>query len=79
MPTFLVETYAPCGSDVSALVADARAAVDGDGVRYVRSIFVAEDETCFHVFEAPSAHAIAELSRRAGLADGRVVEAVEGR
>jgi hypothetical protein len=86
MPTFLVESYAPRISEQTCarLEQEAREAVrelaaEGRQIAYLSSIFIREDETCFHLFEAPSARAIAELSRRAGHAEGRVVEAVEGR
>jgi Nickel responsive protein SCO4226-like len=50
---------------------------DGTLVQYLRSIFVPEDETCFHVFEGPSAEAVGEASRRAAIDFERIVEAVE--
>jgi hypothetical protein len=43
----------------------------------VRTTFLPDDETCFHVFEADSADVVAEVSRRAGLGWARVVPAVE--
>jgi hypothetical protein len=46
-------------------------------VRYVRTLFVAEDETCFHVFDAPSREALVEAARRAGLTALRITEAIE--
>ena len=44
-------------------------------VRYVRAIFVPEDETCFFLYEAGSAEAVREAARRAGLGDERIAEA----
>jgi hypothetical protein len=44
-------------------------------VRYVRAIFVPEDETCFHLFEAASPDAVYAASERAGLSAQRIVEA----
>jgi hypothetical protein len=82
---YLVEAYQPSlnGAARGELMARARAAADAmtrDGVRirYVRSLFVPGDEACFHVFEAGSAAAVDEASRRAGLPYTRIVEAVEG-
>jgi hypothetical protein len=46
-------------------------------VQYVRTTFLPEDETCFHVFEASSAEAVGAVSRRAGLGPARIVPAVE--
>jgi hypothetical protein len=43
-------------------------------IRYVRAIYVPQDETCFYVFDASSADLVAQVSDLAGLADGRVVE-----
>ena len=43
-------------------------------IRYVRAIYVPEDETCFYVFDASSADLVAQVSGLAGLPDGRIVE-----
>ena len=43
-------------------------------IRYVRAIYVPEDETCFYVFDASSADLVARVSGLAGLTDGRIVE-----
>jgi ubiquinone/menaquinone biosynthesis C-methylase UbiE len=74
MAEYLVELYVAHGDHVLAQrhVAQAeRAGVEmsGDGwaVRYLRSIFVPEDETCFLVYEADSADLVADAVRRAGL------------
>lgn len=83
--SFLVEVYAPCNRESLAdTVARARAAaramtLEGTRVRYRGSITIPEDETCFHLFEGPSAEAVSEASRRAALEHARVVEAVESR
>jgi hypothetical protein len=83
MGEYLVEAYQPRLGDEARveLVARVRAAADEMTrdhvpVRYVRSIFVPEDETCFHVFEAGSAGAVRIASERAGLSAQRIVEAV---
>jgi hypothetical protein len=49
---------------------------EGTPVRYLRSIFVPEDEICFFLYEAASADAIREAARRADLVFDRVAEAV---
>ena len=50
----------------------------GTPVRYLRSLFVPDDETCFLLYEAASAEAVRETVRRAGLAFERITEAVTG-
>ena len=50
---------------------------DGLAVRYVRSIVIPGDETCFHVFEAPSAEAVREVARRAAIRFERIVPVFE--
>lgn len=84
--TFLVETYlsreraaeveqmaATLERVIQAIVA-ARAEA-GPHLRHVRSYFVPDDETCFHVIEAPSSDVVREIVRRAGITVDRVVEA----
>jgi hypothetical protein len=78
---FMVELYAPASTEGSS----ARAAEDaarslrdeGLAVRYLRSIVIPGDETCFHVFEAPSAEAVREVSRRAAIRFERIVPVIE--
>jgi hypothetical protein len=78
--SYLVEVYQPrTGADAAA--ARARSAADaasraGTPVRYVRSIFVPEDETCFHVFESSSKEAVLAATERAAFAFPRIAEAV---
>ena len=49
----------------------------GEPIRYLRSILVPEDETCFHVFEAAGREAVGEAAKRAGFDAARVTEAIE--
>lgn len=74
MAEFLVELYVAHDDHLSArqhAERAERATADlsraGQPVRCVRSIFVPEDETCFLLYEAPSAEAVEEAVRRAGL------------
>jgi hypothetical protein len=73
MAEFLVEVYV-AHDDHSAAREIRRAAQAAAGapsverpVRCLRSILVREDETCFLLYEAPSATAVADAVRRAGL------------
>jgi Protein of unknown function (DUF4242) len=47
----------------------------GTPVVYVRSVFLPEDETCFHFFDAPSLEAIQETCSRLGLTRERITKA----
>ena len=87
MATFLIETYlsreraAEMEEQAARLVHAIAQIVAGASpdrsprLRHARSYFVSDDETCFHVIEAPSADVVAEVARRAGLTPDRVVEA----
>ena len=80
--SFLVEVYTPPTIDIGDVEAKAsRAAAElsaaGTPVRYVRSIFVPDDETCFHLFEAASSVAVGEATRRAGFTAARITPAIE--
>ncbi len=79
MPSFLVESYLaqePCA--VAHALARARRAADlADGVSYLRSMYLPSDETCLHMFEAPSSAVLGEAARLAALGHLRIVEAVE--
>lgn len=81
MRNYLVELHLPSAGAASLAVAGerARAAVEelaGEGVtvRWIRSVYVAEDDACFLIFEAPSPEAVGEASRRAALEYQRIVE-----
>jgi hypothetical protein len=84
MRSYVVELYQPA-ADAGAVAADAERAREaarqltreGTPVRYLRSLLIPADETCFHLFEGVSAEAIGEASRRAALDYLRVVETVQ--
>ncbi len=84
MRSYLVEAYMPRSQPEQARAAGRRARAaaeqlsrEGIPVSYVRTTFLPDDETCFHVFEADSAAAVEEVSRRADLGCTRVVPAIE--
>jgi Protein of unknown function (DUF4242) len=80
---FVVELYVPRraaaavehGAERARLAAEA-VTREGTCVRYVRSIFVPDDETCFYLYEAGSADAVRIAAERAELPFGRVAEAI---
>ena len=78
MPTYLVEVYLPRSRahEARATGRRARAAAEqlsreGVPIRYVRTTYLPDDETCFHHFEALTPAAVEEASRRAGSARPR--------
>jgi hypothetical protein len=76
MPPFLVEVYAPRSARLADLEAAARSAAQAtEGVHYLESILVPEDETCFHLFEGPSAETVCEAASRGALVVQRVSRA----
>jgi hypothetical protein len=84
MPSYLVETYASKLRVHEARAAGRRARAaaeqlsrEGARIRYVRTTFLPDDETCFHVFEAASEEAVGEVCWRAGIGAGRIAPAVE--
>jgi len=84
MPTYLLESYMPRSRAADARAAGRRASTaaedltrEGTRVRYVRTTFLPDDETCFHFLEAASAAAVEELGRRAQLGRVRVVRALD--
>jgi Protein of unknown function (DUF4242) len=83
MVEFLVELYVSREDRgaVESSVAKARLAAEeltreGTPVRYLHSIFVPADETCFFLYQAVSADAVREAAQRAALPFERVSEAV---
>jgi Protein of unknown function (DUF4242) len=77
--TYLVEVYQPRtgAHDASARARAAAEALSraGTPIRYLRSIFVPEDETCFHVFQSSSKEAVVAASERADFEFARIAEA----
>jgi len=81
---YLVELYfSRAGSDgLAAAAALARSAaetmaLEGLHVRWLRTIFVPEDETCFYLYEADSAELVRQAGARAGIAFERVLAVTE--
>jgi Nickel responsive protein SCO4226-like len=56
----------------SARVGAEQARREGVDVRYIRTIFVPEDETCFYLYEAPSVEDVEAAARHAGLTFERI-------
>jgi hypothetical protein len=86
MPTYCLELYVPRAAAArleeearQARLAAEAIATNGVPVQYVRTTYLAEDETCFHLFEAASEDIVADLARRAELHYERIVEAEEYR
>ena len=84
MTTYLAELYLPKAgeSDVRDAARRARFAADemtreGTPIRYLRALFVGDDETCFHLYETSSPQLVEEASRRAAIPVERVAEAVD--
>jgi hypothetical protein len=83
MAEFLLELYISRtdGHVVASRAESARRAAEeltrvGTPVRYLRSIFVPEDETCFFLYEATSADVVREAAHRAALPFDRITEAI---
>jgi len=78
---FLVEAYLARLHD-SDLVQGVRRAqtaaeeltCEGRSVRYLRTIYLPDEETCFHLFDAGSADDVREATIRAGITCERVVD-----
>ena len=77
---YVAELYLPRtggGEAVRAVEQLRAAAAELTGVRHLRAIFVPDDETCFHLFEATSAEAVGAAGERAAIRFGRIAPAVE--
>jgi hypothetical protein len=81
---YILEVYLPRAGahEVRAMGRRARAAADalareGVPISYVRTTYLPDDETCFHLFEAASPDIVEEAGRRAELGRVRVILALE--
>lgn len=81
MAEYLLELYAPAGGTTSAgtgagSVREAAEAVAsrGKAVQYLRSMYVAADETCFVLLEAETAEIAQEVAQLAAVPSNRVSE-----
>ena len=79
-----MERYLPAvrhGELAAAVDRDRRAAAGmsaaGVPVRHLSTIYVPSDESCFCLFDAPSAEALRQAHERAGIGFERIVEAVQ--
>ncbi len=84
MRAYLVELYVPRSrrAGAFALASRVRAVAEelereGQQIRYVRTMFLPDEETCFQLVHAPSREAVGELCRRADLGHNRIVRVVE--
>jgi len=84
MATFLAELYfsrASAGElrDAALRARSAAESMTGEGtpIRYLRAIWLGDEETCFHVYEAGSPELVQEASRRAAIPVERVIEALD--
>ena len=83
MAEFLVELYVSRGdagavergAETARLAAEALTR-EGTPVRYLRSLFLPLDETCFYLYEAGSVDAVRRAAEMAALRFERVAEAV---
>ena len=83
MPEFVIEQYAPRDSRAAVERDAARArrvaqrlSAQGTPVSYIRSFFVPEDETCFHLYRADSIEAVREAAEHARLCFERITEMI---
>jgi Nickel responsive protein SCO4226-like len=83
MPSYLVERYLPHMTPERLATTARRAkqaaeqmSAKGTTVQYMHSTFLPQDEMCLCLFEAGSAHAVAEANEAAGLPYERISEAI---
>jgi hypothetical protein len=76
---YTLELRRPAGgwADLELITAQARETArkmraEGIPVRFLRTVFVPEDDACFFLYEGPTTDAVREAAARAGLAAGDV-------
>jgi hypothetical protein len=84
VPDYCLELYLAGGSPAALeeSAGRARAAAEsfearGGSVRYLRSTYLPEDETCLHFFAAASGEDVAEAARQAGLTGDRITHSID--
>lgn len=82
MPQYMVERHLPGfppeqlpGAAAAAKEKSAELSGEGQDVSYVRSTYVPEGEKCYCLFEGPSAEAVEEVQKRAGIPYEKIHEA----
>ena len=77
LTTYVVELSTPASGwvGIEEVVARARIA-SHDNVRFLRSVFVPEDDTCFLLYEGPSPESVRDAARRAQLGVRHVAAAL---
>ena len=83
MAEFLVEWFVS-RNDLGTVERNARLAAqaavelsrEGTPISFVRSIFIAEDETCFHLYESATIDSVRAAAERAAVPYERIIEAV---
>jgi hypothetical protein len=84
VPDYCLELYLAGGSRAALedAAGRARAAAEsfgarGRSVRYLRSTYLLEDETCLHFFAAASGDDVAEVARQARLTGNRITRSID--
>lgn len=78
---YLAEFYLPADISLAGVARAARAgaaqaARTGAQVRFIRAVFVPQDESCFALYQASSAEEVTAAGALAGLEYDRVVKAL---
>jgi Protein of unknown function (DUF4242) len=83
VPEFVIEQYvsrdsaAAVGRDAArARRVARRLSAEGAQVRYVRSFFLPEDETCFHLYQADTIDTVRDAARHARLPFERITPTI---